>query len=164
MVLTFRGSAYHLDGIANVYYGVNPRIKHLGTNQDVISGVAAYVDELTNQYPKGLPLFSAMVETSPSKFREAIRQSASPHPSSPAAGGEAGRTGGPWTPTTPTHRSFVMPQTNTLHRLLQQLADCQACNRLSCICRKSSRNSNIVPHCPAHENKRPALLVTERGA
>jgi hypothetical protein len=60
---------YHLDGRANVYYGINPRIRHSGTNQDVGLGVAAYVDEITNQYPKELPLFSARVETSPGKFQ-----------------------------------------------------------------------------------------------
>jgi hypothetical protein len=59
----------HLDGQANIYYGVCPRIRKEGTASAVAVATAVWFDEITKVPPPGLPPFSWMVQTSTGKVQ-----------------------------------------------------------------------------------------------
>ena len=54
----------HLDGKANIYYGVCPRTRQEGTARAVEIATAAWFDEIKKVPPPDLPPFSWMVQTS----------------------------------------------------------------------------------------------------
>lgn len=59
---------FHLDGEANIYYGVCPRVRRQGTADAVSEAVAVWFDEITLP-AQDLPPFSWLVETSIGKFQ-----------------------------------------------------------------------------------------------
>lgn len=59
----------HLDGKANVYFGVCPRVRQGGTAADVALATCLWVDEVRKPWPEGLPRPTAMLETSPEKYQ-----------------------------------------------------------------------------------------------
>ena len=59
----------HLDGKANIYYGVCPRAREEGTASAVEMATAVWFDEITKVPPPDLPPFSWMVETSTGKVQ-----------------------------------------------------------------------------------------------
>ena len=63
-----RALPVHLDGRANAYYAVCPRVQRGGTGADVSQAVAVWFDEITRPAPD-LPAPSWLVETSPAKVQ-----------------------------------------------------------------------------------------------
>lgn len=59
---------FHLDGKANIYYGICPRVRRQGTADAVSEAVAVWFDEITRP-PPDLPPFSWLVETSVGKVQ-----------------------------------------------------------------------------------------------
>ena len=59
----------HLDGKANIYYGVCPRGRKEGTANAVEIATAVWFDEITRVPPPDLPPFSWLVETSTGKVQ-----------------------------------------------------------------------------------------------
>ena len=59
---------FHLDGKANIYYGICPRVRQQGTADAVGEAVGVWFDEITRP-PPDLPRFSWLVETSIGKVQ-----------------------------------------------------------------------------------------------
>ena len=59
----------HLDGQANIYFGVLPRLCKGGAAADAAIATCLWVDEIRKPWPEGLPQPSALVETSTSKYQ-----------------------------------------------------------------------------------------------